>query len=408
MSFNLARSILKSTKSPHSVISRSFSSLTPLRAINATTATKVDLQADVNEKFTFNLDEESSFETHNCATPESSITLTRREIMDLYKLMLSIRRLETLSDQMYKSKLIRGFCHLSSGQEAIAAGMESAITQEDAIITAYRCHGFTYARGASAFSCFSELMGRVDGTSKGKGGSMHMFAHEFYGGNGIVGAQVPVGAGIAFKQKYMGQQAMTFSLYGDGAANQGQVFEAYNMAKLWNLPVTFTCENNKYGMGTSAHRAAASTKYYARGDYIPGVRVNGMDVLAVKIASSYARKWCIEGSGPLVLEMVTYRYGGHSMSDPGINYRTREEVQHMRSQNDPITGLKKRILDAEISSEEILKAIDKEVRTEMDEALARAKESPLPPVSDLHKHIYVEGTEPPFVRGRTPDEIYTF
>ncbi|KAJ1567648.1 alpha subunit of pyruvate dehydrogenase [Nowakowskiella sp. JEL0078] len=408
MSACFARSLVKTSGFFRlSIGVRSFNSSSTILATNVTTVTNVRYGEDPNAVFTFDLGE-NAFETHNCELPLTTTSLTRRELLDLYKLMVSIRKLETAADTLYKSKMIRGFCHLSSGQEAIAAGMESAITHEDAIITAYRCHGFTYARGASALSILAELMGREAGCSKGRGGSMHMFAPEFYGGNGIVGAQVPIGAGIALKQKYLDQKAMTFSLYGDGAANQGQVFESYNMAKLWNLPVAFTCENNMYGMGTSAQRAAASTKYFTRGDYIPGLRVNGMDVLTVREGSKYARDWCVTGKGPIVVEMMTYRYGGHSMSDPGTTYRTREEVAHMRSQNDPIVGLKNRILNAWVTDEETLKLIDKEVKTEIDESLEQAKASPFPDGSELHHHIYIKGTEPNFVRGRTPDEIYSY
>lgn len=308
----------------------------------------------------------------------------------------------------YKSKLIRGFCHLSTGQEAIAAGMEAAITKDDSIITAYRCHGFTLTRGASPTAIIAELMGKKIGSSQGKGGSMHLFANEFYGGNGIVGAQVPIGAGVALAHQFRGKKAMCFSMYGDGAANQGQVFEAYNMAKLWSLPVTFVCENNMYGMGTSASRAAASTKYFTRGDYIPGVRVNGMDVLAVQEACKYARDWNISGKGPLVLEMVTYRYGGHSMSDPGTTYRTREEIQHMRSTSDPISGLKERLLKSGLATDDELKQIDKAARAEIDQAVVDAKAAPEPPLSELFTDIYVKGTEPSFLRGRSSDETHHF
>lgn len=230
------------------------------------------------------------------------------------------------ADKLYKEKKIRGFCHLSTGQEAVAAGIEHAINKEDNIITAYRCHGFAYLRGATIHQVIAELLGRRTGIAYGKGGSMHMFAKGFFGGNGIVGAQVPVGAGIAFAMKYMNRPNTTFALYGDGAANQGQIFEAYNMAKLWGIPVVFGCENNKYGMGTAAGRASALTDYYKRGQYIPGLKVNGMDVLAVKQAAAYAKKWTVEGNGPLVMEFSTYRYGGHSMSDPGTTYRVRLPV----------------------------------------------------------------------------------
>lgn len=199
--------------------------------------------------------------------------------------------------------------------------MESALTLSDHIITAYRCHGFTYVRGGSIKSILAELMGRADGISKGKGGSMHMFSPSFYGGNGIVGAQVPLGAGIAFTQKYLDIPSVTFALYGDGASNQGQVFEAFNMAKLWDLPCVFVCENNKYGMGTAANRSSASTEYHTRAGYIPGIRVNGMDAIAVYRAAQWAKEWTTSGKGPLVMELTTYRYGGHSMSDPGTTYR---------------------------------------------------------------------------------------
>ncbi|KAJ3218420.1 alpha subunit of pyruvate dehydrogenase [Dinochytrium kinnereticum] len=383
-----------------SFFSNLFSTSQPNRASEAAST-------DGSKSFTFDFPD-NSFAVHNFPALPTQTSATRDELITMYRTMQVIRRLEQASDMLYKSKLIRGFCHLSTGQEAVATGMEDAITKEDSIITAYRCHGFTLVRGASAKAILAELMGRVDGTSLGKGGSMHMFANEFYGGNGIVGAQVPVGAGIALAHQYRNRKAMCFALYGDGAANQGQVFEAYNMAKLWSLPVVFGCENNRYGMGTSAHRAAASTKYYTRGDYIPGIQVNGMDVLAVRDACKVAREWTIGGNGPLIMEFVTYRYGGHSMSDPGTTYRTREEIQHMRSTNDPITGLKNRIIDSGAGTEEELKKIDKEVRQEIDQATAEAKASPEPPVSDLYTEIYAKGSEPPSVRGCEPYDFHKY
>ncbi|KAI7829883.1 dehydrogenase E1 component-domain-containing protein [Kickxella alabastrina] len=351
---------------------------------------------------------DKTFEGYNIETPSREITISKDEAISLYREMQMVRRLEMAADSSYKHKLIRGFCHLCTGQEAVPVGMEGAITKEDAIITAYRCHGFTYMRGASPVSILAELMGRKDGVSQGKGGSMHMYAPNFYGGNGIVGAQVPLGAGISFAQKYKGEKTCTLALYGDGAANQGQVFEAYNMAKLWDLPTIFVCENNKYGMGTAAGRAAANTDYYTRGQYIPGIRVNGMDVLAVRQAVAYAREFTTSGNGPMVVEMKTYRYGGHSMSDPGTTYRTREEIQHMRSTSDPITGYKHRLLDAGVVAEEDLKAIDKEAKRVIDEALAIAKAIPEPDAAQLWEDVYVRGSEVPYLRGRVVEETHYY
>ncbi|KAG0227471.1 alpha subunit of pyruvate dehydrogenase [Actinomortierella wolfii] len=349
-----------------------------------------------------------SFESYKCETPSLELTLKKEDLLHMYNSMVTMRRMEMASDALYKAKLIRGFCHLCTGQEAVAVGMETALTEKDKIITAYRCHGFTYMRGGSITSILAELLGRKAGISEGKGGSMHMFTPNFFGGNGIVGAQVPLGAGIAFAQKYLGEKAATFALYGDGASNQGQVFEAYNMAKLWDLPCVFVCENNRYGMGTAASRSSANTSYFTRGDYIPGVKVNGMDVLAVHQAVAYAKEWTISGKGPLLLEMETYRYGGHSMSDPGTTYRTREEIQHMRSNNDPITGLKQRMLELGVVTEEELKAVDKAARAEVDKAVEEAKSSPEPNVDQLFTQIYLKGTEIPYIRGREPEEGIRF
>ncbi|KAG0060201.1 alpha subunit of pyruvate dehydrogenase [Linnemannia elongata] len=341
-----------------------------------------------------------SFESYNCDAPSLDVEISKEELVRMYRSMVTMRRMEMASDGLYKAKLIRGFCHLCTGQEAVAVGMETALTAEDKIITAYRCHGFTYMRGGSITSILAELLGRKAGISGGKGGSMHMFTPNFFGGNGIVGAQVPLGAGIAFAQKYLGHKAATFSLYGDGASNQGQVFEAYNMAKLWELPAVFVCENNRYGMGTAANRSSANTSYFKRGDYIPGLKVNGMDVLAVHQAVAYAKEWTVSGKGPLLLEMETYRYGGHSMSDP--------EIQHMRSNNDPITGLKQRLLEFNIITEDEMKAIDKAARVEVDQAVEEAKASGEPDLSEFWTQIYQKEAGVPSVRGREPEEIHHY
>lgn len=352
----------------------------------------------------------SSFEGYHLDVPELTFETEKQKLLNMYKEMIVIRRMEMAADALYKAKKIRGFCHLSVGQEAVAVGIEGAITPQDTVITSYRCHGFAYARGASVKQVLGELMGKRSGIAHGKGGSMHMFTPGFYGGNGIVGAQVPLGAGLAFAHKYKGEANATFTLYGDGAANQGQVFESYNMAKLWNLPCIFACENNKYGMGTSASRSSAMVEYYKRGQYIPGLKVNGMDVLAVYQASKFAKDWCAQGNGPLVLEYETYRYGGHSMSDPGTTYRTREEVQHMRSRSDPISGLKAILLEKEIATEEEIKSYDKAARKYVDEQVAAA-EADAPPEAKmdiLFEDVYVPGSEIKELRGRISDDTWNF
>ncbi|CDH55044.1 pyruvate dehydrogenase e1 component alphasubunit [Lichtheimia corymbifera JMRC:FSU:9682] len=379
----------------------------PVRAFSSSASSWMAAPTDASEKLTITLPE-SSFDMFKADAPNLDVEISKEQLMDMYTKMTTMRRMEMAADGLYKAKKIRGFCHLCNGQEAVSVGMESAITLADQVITAYRCHGFTYVRGGSIKSILAELMGRKDGISKGKGGSMHMFAPSFFGGNGIVGAQVPLGAGMAFAQKYLGNESVTFALYGDGASNQGQVFEAFNMAKLWDLPCVFVCENNKYGMGTSANRSSASTLYHTRGDYIPGIRVNGMDVLAVYRACQWAKEWTTSGKGPLVMELTTYRYGGHSMSDPGTTYRTREEIQHMRSTADPIQGLKARLLDLGVATEEQLKAIDKEARKIVDQAVKEAEASPEPDMKEFYTQVYIEGSEPKSIRGREPGETKYF
>merc|ERR1712079_32015 len=321
--------------------------------------------------------------------PATSSSLTRDEGLRLYQEMVTVRRMETAAANLYKEKSIRGFCHLCSGQEAIYSGMKAALRDQDAVITSYRAHGFTYVLGVPVLGVLAELTGRKSGCVRGKGGSMHMYAKNFYGGNGIVGAQVPLGAGISFAQKYNNDGGATFSLYGDGAANQGQVFEAYNIAKLWNIPAVFICENNGYGMGTSQDRHAATTDFYKRGDYIPGVKVNGMDILAVKEATEFALDYCgKQDKGPLVYEMATYRYSGHSMSDPGTSYRTREEVQEVRQTRDPILGFKEKIVAAGLTDADELKKLEMEVRKSVDADVKRAKTDPEIGVEELYYDVY--------------------
>uniref|UniRef100_A0A8W8JG12 pyruvate dehydrogenase (acetyl-transferring) n=1 Tax=Magallana gigas TaxID=29159 RepID=A0A8W8JG12_MAGGI len=291
--------------------------------------------------------------------------------------------------------------------------MESSITKEDAVITAYRAHGWTYVRGVAPHAILGELTGRniavsphemagrTSGCAKGKGGSMHMYTKNFYGGNGIVGAQVPLGAGIAFGLKYENKPNICVTLYGDGAANQGQLFEAYNMAKLWNLPCVFVCENNGYGMGTSVERASASTDYYTRGDYIPGMRIDGMDVLAVREATKFAREYALN-NGPILIEAATYRYHGHSMSDPGTSYRAREEIKEMRETRDPITVFRRKILECSLVTPEELKKVDIEVDKEIDKAADQAKKDPEIPLGELYNNIYIHPDPDYTVRGCDP------
>ncbi|KAM4834491.1 pyruvate dehydrogenase E1 component subunit alpha, testis-specific form, mitochondrial [Thomomys bottae] len=330
--------------------------------------------------------------------PASSTVLTRDDGLKYYRAMQIVRRMELKADQLYKQKFIRGFCHLYDGQEACCVGIEAAIRPTDNVITSYRAHGICYTRGLSVKSILAELTGRRGGCAKGKGGSMHMYGKHFFGGNGIVGAQVPLGAGIALACKYLGKSDICVAMYGDGAANQGQIAEAYNMAALWKLPCVFICENNRYAMGTAVERAAASTDYYKRGNFIPGVKVNGMDVLSVREATRFAAHHCRSGRGPIVMELQTYRYHGHSMSDPGISYRTREEIQVMRSKSDPIMLLQEKMIGHKLSSVEELKEIDGEVRKEIEEAAHFATTDPEPSLDELGHHLY--HNNPPFdVRG---------
>ena len=315
------------------------------------------------------------------------------ELRQFYKDMLLIRRFEEKAGQLYGMGLIGGFCHLYIGQEAVVVGLEAAAEEGDKRITSYRDHGHMLACGMEPDGVMAELTGRIGGYSKGKGGSMHMFSTDrhFYGGHGIVAAQVPIGAGLAFADKYNGDGRVTFTYFGDGAANQGQVYETFNMAALWDLPVIFVIENNQYAMGTAQARSTSTPELYTRGAAfgIPGEAVDGMDVLAVKAAGEKAVAHCRAGKGPYILEVKTYRYRGHSMSDPA-KYRTREEVQRMRDERDPIDHVRDMLLQGKHASEEDLKAIDKDIKAVVGASADFARESPEPPLDDLYTDIYEE------------------
>jgi pyruvate dehydrogenase E1 component alpha subunit len=318
--------------------------------------------------------------------------VTKELLLKLYKDMLLIRRFEEKAGQLYGMGLIGGFCHLYIGQEAVVVGMQDCITPNDAVITSYRDHGHMIACGMDPKGIMAELTGRIGGFSKGKGGSMHMFSTEkhFYGGHGIVGAQVPLGTGIAFAHKYRGNGALSLVYFGDGSVNQGQVYEAFNMASLWQLPVIYIIENNEYAMGTSVKRSHSTTELFRRGEgfAIPGKQVDGMDVLAVREAGMEAVEYVRSGKGPFLLEMKTYRYRGHSMSDPA-KYRSKEEVEKYKEQHDPIEGLKARMMRDNVANEDALKEIDKQIKLVVNEAADFAQNSPEPPESELWTDVLV-------------------
>ena len=315
---------------------------------------------------------------------------SKEELIGFYEQMLLIRRFEEKAGQLYGLGLIGGFCHLYIGQEAVAVGLQSALSDKDSVITGYRDHGHMLVMGMDPKGVLAELTGRRGGYSKGKGGSMHMFSKEkeFYGGHGIVGAQVSLGTGIAFANKYRGTSQVCMTFFGDGAANQGQVYESFNMAALWKLPVVYVIENNRYAMGTAVNRSSAQTDFSKRGlsFNIPGEQVDGMDVRAVLEASERALEHARSGEGPYILEMMTYRYRGHSMSDPA-KYRTKDEVTRMREEHDPIEQVRRRLLESWKLSEEELKVIDGRVREIVNEAAEFATHDPEPDVSELYTDI---------------------
>ncbi len=315
------------------------------------------------------------------------------DLIHLYREMLLIRRFEEKAGQLYGMGVIGGFCHLYIGQEAVVVGMQASLGDGDAVITSYRDHGHMLACGMEPRGVMAELTGRATGYSKGKGGSMHMFSSEkdFYGGHGIVGAHIPLGTGLAFAHAYREVDRVSLTYFGDGAANQGQVYEAFNMAALWKLPVVYIIENNHYAMGTSVERSAAQSEFFKRGEHfgVPGFQVDGMDVLAVREAGAKAIATCRAGNGPVLLEVLTYRYRGHSMSDPAT-YRTRDEVNKVREERDPIDRVRGWMIDGGLAQEDEIKAIDKEIREIVNDAADFAQTSAEPDPSELYTDIYAE------------------
>jgi len=342
-----------------------------------------------------------SFETYKLdSAPNNTVTCTKDELMDFFKLMYTMRRMEITCDNEYKARNIRGFCHLYDGQEAVATGTEAALTRDDSWITSYRCHCTSLARGGTVDGILAELFGFKAGQTQGKGGSMHFYNKKsnFYGGQGIVGAQVPVGVGLAFANKYNSKPGEDMNIavacYGDGAANQGQIWESANMASLWKLPMVFCIENNHYGMGTSIDRHSSHSDYFKMGNHIPGLRIDGMNVLAVREGMRFVKDYVGKGNGPMYVEMMTYRYHGHSMSDPGTTYRNREEIALTRSTRDPLEFVKKTMIDAGFCDAEDIKNVEKVIRKDVQKSVQQAKESQPPPPEDLYTHLYAKSLVP--------------
>mmetsp|Transcript_15138 Transcript_15138/g.18439 ORF Transcript_15138/g.18439 Transcript_15138/m.18439 type:complete len:400 (-) Transcript_15138:847-2046(-) len=342
-----------------------------------------------------------SFKTHNLdIAPNNEITMSKEELIGHFKLMYTMRRMEITCDNEYKSRNIRGFCHLYDGQEAVATGIQAAFEPEDSWITSYRCHCIALLRGGSVSTVLAELFGNTGGMTKGKGGSMHFYSKpdNFFGGQGIVGAQVPVGTGLAFANKYNAKPGekmnVAIGCYGDGAANQGQIWESANMASLWKLPMIFCIENNHYGMGTSIDRHSSHTDYYKMGNHIPGIRIDGMNVLAVKEGMRFVKDYCGSGNGPMYVEMMTYRYHGHSMSDPGTTYRNREEIAMTRSTRDPLEFVKKTVIDAGFADADEIKQMEKEIRKFVQSEVVKAKEFPLPEPEALFDYVFAKDLTP--------------
>lgn len=360
-----------------------------------------------------------SYELHKFETgPSESAEVTKDELVKTFETMYTMRRMEITCDNEYKARTIRGFCHLYDGQEAVATGIQTALDKEDSWVTSYRCHVLALMRGGSVSEVIGELFGRAGGVTKGKGGSMHMYnkEHNFFGGHGIVGAQVPVGTGLAFANKYKAKPGepmnVAIACYGDGAANQGQIWESANMANLWNLPMIYCIENNHYGMGTSIDRHSSISDYYKMGNAIPGLRIDGMNVLAVTEGMKFAKDYVGNGNGPMYVEMMTYRYHGHSMSDPGTTYRNRDEIEFTRSNRDPIEHVKSLLQEADFMTAEDIKNTEKRIRKEVQKEVMKAKAMPYPEYKEVAEDIYAKSlkpydrTHPPFVR--MPDYAKSF
>lgn len=352
-----------------------------------------------------------SFEIHNFETgPSETSETSKDELVNMFETMYTMRRMEITCDNEYKARNIRGFCHLYDGQEAVATGIQTALDPEDSWVTSYRCHVLALMRGGSVSGVIGELFGKAEGVTQGKGGSMHMYnkEHNFFGGHGIVGAQVPVGTGLAFANKYNAKPGepmnVAIACYGDGAANQGQIWEAANMANLWSLPMIFCIENNHYGMGTSIDRHSSISDYYKMGNAIPGLRIDGMNVLSVAEGMKFAKDYVGNGNGPMYVEMMTYRYHGHSMSDPGTTYRNRDEIEFTRTNRDPIEHVKACLQEAGFMTPEEIKDTEKRIRKEVQKEVKKAKEMPTPELDEIVTDIYAkslaphDGTYPPFVR----------
>mmetsp|Transcript_5056 Transcript_5056/g.6422 ORF Transcript_5056/g.6422 Transcript_5056/m.6422 type:complete len:400 (+) Transcript_5056:20-1219(+) len=368
--------------------------------------------ASANDPGAVRVDLTGCYETHLFDEMPTEAYTTKEELIKYFTLMYTGRRMEILCDTNYKSKAIRGFCHLYDGQEACATGVNEALTQDDCWVTSYRCHYLALIRGGSVEGVLSELFGYHQGQTKGKGGSMHFYNKEynFYGGQGIVGAQVPVGAGLAFSCKYKAASDSEMNIavagFGDGAANQGQIWEAANMASLWKLPLVLMCENNQYGMGTASGRSSSNNSYFTMGNRIPGMKMDGNNIFAVREGMKLVKNHCGGGNGPMFVELDTYRYHGHSMSDPGTVYRSRDEVSSVRQTRDPIEFTKKLILEHSFMTEKELKELDKEIKKKVDASAKIAHGGTVPPATELYADIFTDGhggpEMPPYIRMPDP------